>query len=254
MHGCQQDDCHLKCVVGGDVICGLSHMNTQTHTHTHTCTTYIIIRFSYILSGVIESGCTGGTGEGSFLTSPTFLWTWLTCLTRDVYFATFSVSPPSFVVSHMIAWVLCVWFGRNHQGEWCHSFWTLHQKQVAGAAFDGRWRLSIWNRKSSLQLNSDMEGGETPALWSDISPWVRPTEPQQEAVIMLLPLHAYRLGFTTLISHTLSCLIATSLQWWDGVCTHDTQRYLVIDKKKKKKPSIWEVAPLKADPKCSNSF
>lgn len=82
-------------------------------------------------------------------------------------------------------------------------------------------------------IYSNMEGGDTPALWSDISPSVRPTGTQQEAVIILDPpvclqtqLHDSDLTHAFLSN----CHKSSVVRW--RVCT------LLLTKKERKKSPI----------------
>lgn len=69
-------------------------------------------------------------------------------------------------------------------------------------------------------------------LWSHISPWVRPSETQREAVIILEPLCASRLRISHLTHFFGGSNCHKSLVLRSCVCTRDTQTYVIIDESK----------------------
>ena len=151
---------------------------------------------------------------------------------RDVYFATFSVSSPPFIVAHMS--LRCYkyvsgLFGIAEARDVKASKKIYQKPRGRGCISWGMVSIhfKLWIEST---IYSNMEGGETPTLWSPLE-----SDPQrpsrgcdhlgpQVCLQTLLP-------SSDLPHFLLSYCHKSSVVRW-CVCTHDIQRHLVIDKEK----------------------
>lgn len=122
----------------------------------------------------------GAEGAGVCQSSDSLVYDWHLGFYRVSRFCHFVCQSIHFYLICEVPWV-CL-FVKDPSWRQCGAFRRSHSIC---------WCLFI--KAAESRIHSRVQGGELPALWSHPSPWVRPSETQREAVIIMAPLYAFRL-------------------------------------------------------------